>query len=120
MHIIIRQHTLLNANIRRIQVYCIQYACVSLWFIWKAEKRQGQSDLYSYCGDERSFHFVCLDNGDFSLLGSISLFSDYQGNYTASFCITACENRGCYRSSGRTKKVRQRGDSHFFRTIIWC
>lgn len=47
-------------------------------------KRQGQRDLCSYCGDERSYHFGCFDNGDFSLLGSISFsLRLYQGNYPA-------------------------------------
>lgn len=49
-----------------------------------AKKRQGQSDLRSYYVDERSYHFGCFDNGDFSLLGSISFsLRLYQGNYPA-------------------------------------
>lgn len=47
-----------------------------------AKKRQGQSDLCGYYVDERSYHFGCFDNGDFSLLGSISFsLRLYQGNY---------------------------------------
>lgn len=50
----------------------------------EGRKRQGRLDLHSYCGDERSFHFGCLDNGDFSLLGSISFsLRLYKGNYLA-------------------------------------
>ena len=46
-------------------------------------RRQGQSDLYSDCGgDERPSHFGRLDNGNFSLLESMSFgLRLYQGNY---------------------------------------
>ena len=50
----------------------------------EGRERQGQSDPYGYCGDERSFHLGWLDNGDFSLLGSISFsLRVYPRNYLA-------------------------------------
>lgn len=84
------------------------------WEQSEGRKRQGQSDLYSDCGDERSFHFGCLDNGDFSPLESISLWLRlYQGNDSLSQHVKMvvrrlhnCSNRGCYRGCGRTKEVK--------------
>lgn len=57
------------------------YKCESQFIGTKRRRRQGQSDLYSDCVDERPFHFGRLDNGDFSLLESMSFgFRLYQGN----------------------------------------
>lgn len=84
------------------------------WEQSEGRERQGQSDLCNDCGDERSFHFGCLDNGDFSPLESISLsFRLYQGNYSLSQHVKMvvrwlhnCSNRGCYRGCGRTKELK--------------
>lgn len=58
------------------------------WEQSEGRKRQGQSDPHCDCGDERSFHFGCLDNGDFSPLDSISSgFRLYKGNYFLSWHV---------------------------------
>lgn len=58
--------------------------------------RQGQSDPSTDRGDERSFHFGCLDNGDFSPLDSISLgFRLHHGNYFPTRAVLQWRRRGC-------------------------
>lgn len=68
--------------------------------------RQGQSDPSADCGDERSFHFGCLDNGDFSPLDSISRgFRLHNGNYFPTRAALQWRPGGCLRRFTATPVV---------------
>lgn len=70
--------------------------------------RQGQSDPSTDRGDERSFHFGCLDNGDFSPLDSISLgFRLHNGNCFPTRAVLQWPRGGCLRRFTSTGVVLQ-------------